>query len=112
VPEEMRSRLDFETGKDRGRIYRIVAQSHQERSRKMPGLRADDALSALAHGLESGEVWMRECAFRLILERGDRSAGPLLSRVASGSPRAESRVLALRALHNLILPDEALLVSA
>lgn len=94
VPEESRGLLDFESGKDRGRIYRIVKDG--PRPARAP--KADDSVAGLVAGLESPDEWWRDRAFRLLIERADRAAIPLLAKVAAGSARPEAKVRALWAL--------------
>ena len=64
VPEESRGKQDFESGKDRGRIYRIVPDLMA--ARKTP---AGSATADLVRGLESPDPWWRERAQRLLVGR-------------------------------------------
>ena len=101
VPAESRGLLDFESGKDRGRIYRIV--------RATPTPSADDAtyrdrrddLTKTVRALESPDEWWRADAQRRLVERADRAAVPLVETIATQATRAESRTRALWTLHSL-----------
>lgn len=111
VPEESRGGLDFESGKDRGRIYRVVKAS-------MPARPAGAAKAAnptpagLVEGLNSADEWWRAHSFRLILERGDRAMIPLLEKIATSAQRPESRTRALWALRGLDGLSQATLMAA
>ena len=100
VPEDSRQLLDFEGGKDRGRIYRIVKAGARPRKNLTTGAKAPTA-AELAADLESPEVWSRDRAHRLLLERGDRSARGALERVAKNSSRPHARARAVWTLHGL-----------
>ena len=92
VPEEARGDLDFESGKDAGRIYRIVRQNfHQSDVQDLPIGSGEELIQAL----ESGEEWVRETAHRLILERKDINLATGLRQVAEAGTLPESRVRAL-----------------
>ncbi|MEY4938399.1 MAG: hypothetical protein RIQ93_134 [Verrucomicrobiota bacterium] len=94
VPEEMRPKLDFESGKGTGRIYRVV---RQPRAMESAGVTVAD----LCRGVDSPEVWWRNRAHRLLVERADPAAAPLLEKLAVNAKLAESRTLALWILRGL-----------
>ncbi len=95
VPEESRGLLDFESGKDRGRIWRIVRDSPRSEA-KTP---APDDLIA---GLESQDEWWRAHAQRLIVERQANELTPAIAKVAETGRLPESRTRALWTLHGLV----------
>lgn len=99
LPESSRPLLDFESGKDRGRIYRIVSGGWKGSS----GPVRLDRLSApeLAQALEHPNAWRRETAQRLIVERGDRRAVPHLRKLAEESRSEAARIHALWTLDGL-----------
>ena len=99
LPEASRPLLDFESGKDRGRIYRIVSRAWQ-RSVGPVGLHRLNT-SGLAQALAHPNAWWRETAQRLIVERGNRGAVPHLRRLAAESPRETARLHALWTLEGL-----------
>ncbi|MBL9200605.1 MAG: c-type cytochrome [Opitutaceae bacterium] len=94
VPEESRGLLDFESGKDRGRIWRVV-RAGPRGELKTP---APDDLVA---GLESADEWWRARAQRLIVERQARDLAPAIAKVAAQGKLAESRTRALWTLRGL-----------
>ncbi|MBI4663264.1 MAG: c-type cytochrome [Verrucomicrobia bacterium] len=111
LPEEIRKRTDFDSGKGMGRIYRVSGTNQKPRDRfpKVDFGRANvkDLCAALSHP----NAWQRETAQRLLIERQDRSAVPLLeSLVASrrtpilGSP--SGRFHALHTLEGLGALDD------
>ncbi len=108
VPEESRGMLDFESGKGMGRIYRIV----KDGPRAARPAAADDSVAGLVASLESPDEWWRARAHRLLLERADAAATPLLAKVASASARPESRVRALWLLHARQALTEPMILAA
>jgi len=102
VPETARAGLDFESGKDKGRIYRIVrnefTQTHTLGSHPVSSSFRTDELVNL---LRSQEEWDRSTAHRLLLERPDARAIPLLTDLAIHGERPESRTRALWLLQGL-----------
>jgi putative membrane-bound dehydrogenase-like protein len=110
VPEQSRALLDFEAGKERGRIYRVVA-SGWKRDRAEIDL-GRMTVAELTRTLEHPNGWWRETAQRLLLERHDRGALPLLRTLARSSAREVARIHALWALDALDGLDTADLVTA
>ena len=85
VPEQSRALLDFEAGKERGRIYRIAARDWKADRTPIDLRRLSTA--QLVRTLDHANAWWRETAQRLLVERRDRRAIPLLRRLAQpGSP--------------------------
>jgi putative heme-binding domain-containing protein len=101
VPEESRGLLDFESGKEFGRIYRVVRTGARPNSDLGRTPAREQGIAQIVAGLESAEEWSRQRAFRLLLERGDRAAVPRLEKLATGAPRPETRGRALWALRRL-----------
>lgn len=95
VPEQARPRMDFDGGKGAGRIYRVA----KERWRKPEPVGA--TVPALVRDLESPDAWRRETAQRLLVERAEAAAVPLLEKSAATAALAASRVRALWTLHGL-----------
>jgi putative membrane-bound dehydrogenase-like protein len=109
LPEEMRKRTDFDSGKFKGRIYRITGQRGQSQVNTTFEKRDTKSLLAL---LAHQESWWRDTAHRLLLERRDRSALPDLERVASESLLPQARVHALNLLDAFGALDDRILVAA
>lgn len=109
LPPQIKEQLDLTSGRDRGRIYRIVPAGYEYRSPK----KLNDATSAqLVAELEHPNMWRRLTAARLLYERQDKSIVPQLrSRLTpEGSPTAKLSILyALAGLG--ALNDEQLLIA-
>ena len=101
VPEESRGLLDFESGKDRGRIYRILRDSPVPRSAPATAPVRTDDLDKTVAALESPDEWWRADAQRRLVERADRAAIPLLEKIATQATRPEARTRALWTLRGL-----------
>lgn len=114
LPEATRKLTDFESGKDMGRIYRIVAadsssatsaKKQNQKKGKTPAKNVDftrATLKQLCDELESPNIWQRMTAHRLLLERHDEKGVPLLETLAKGRNRpTEARVQALHLLDDL-----------
>lgn len=104
VPEEARGSLDFDSGKDDGRIYRIVREDFKERDGVL--LNSSVSIAALVDALQSPEEWERATAQRLLLERRDPGSIPLLKRCVEKPASPESTVRALWLLGTLDALDE------
>ncbi len=96
IPEEVRGDLDYDSGKDKGRIYRVANKGH----RRVDGewLTQNAAIEEICDWLESPSAWRRSTAFRLLLERRDKASFPLLRSVAASSTHLDSRSKALWSL--------------
>jgi putative membrane-bound dehydrogenase-like protein len=107
IPEAIKKHLDLTSGKDRGRIYEIAPKRGFSR-RDSPRL-TNATTAELVERLGDRDGWWRDTAQRLLVERKDESAIPLLRRVV-GSARTSGpgRALALWSLHALerIEPDD------
>ncbi len=98
LPEVIKQHLDLTSGRDRGRIYRIVPEDF--RRPKLPNLAefsVEELVAELAH--ENG--WRRETAARLLSERQDRAAIAALEKLAGESHSPFARMHALYALAGL-----------
>ncbi|MDP3068818.1 MAG: c-type cytochrome [Opitutaceae bacterium] len=105
VPEGSRGLLDFESGKDRGRIWRIV----RDEPRLQLNLPASDDLVA---GLEAEGEWWRARAQRLIVDRQTQELAPALTVLAERGKTAAVRTRALWTLRGLGKLSPANLVTA
>jgi putative membrane-bound dehydrogenase-like protein len=99
VPAQSRALLDFEAGKERGRIYRIAARNWKA-DRKPVDLGRMGA-GELSRTLEHRNAWWRETAQRLLVERRDRRAIPLLRTLAREGRSDVARIHALWTLEGL-----------
>ncbi|MEO8497797.1 MAG: PVC-type heme-binding CxxCH protein, partial [Planctomycetota bacterium] len=98
LPPVIKKHLDLTSGRDRGRIYRIVGTDFKQQPLPRLGEASTATLvTTLAH--ENG--WHRETAARLLYERQDRSAIPLLELLVRSGNTPEGRIHALYALDGL-----------
>ena len=108
LPPVIKRHLDLTSGRERGRIYRIVPDEFRHPSRLMPGQASREQLvSMLAH--RNG--WHRETAARLICERGDRSVAPLIEKLALTCERPFGVIRALHVLDTLERLSESTLLA-
>ena len=100
---------DLRNGRDQGRIYRITPSNFPPP--KAPELR-EAKTPTLVAALASPDGWHRDTAARLLYERQDRSAVPLLSNMVMRARAPLGRLHALHALAGLGALAEPLLVQA
>ncbi len=75
IPDDIKALVDLESGRDRGRIYRLTPPGFQRPAApRLGAATAEQLVQALRHG----DSWWRETAHRLIYERQDVAAVPLL----------------------------------
>ncbi len=106
IPDDLKAQLDLESGRDRGRIYRLAPPGFQYHQPVWPGRLSTRELVGL---LDHPNGWHRDTAFRLIYERQDPSAIELLRSRLQQPPAdgpvdrqdAIARVLALWSLEGL-----------
>ena len=94
LPEEIKQHLDLNSGNDRGRIYRVVptGSAWQRRGRVALG---SATTAELVTTLEHPNGWHRDTASRLLYERQDPAAVPLLAKLLreAKSPLAKHHAL-------------------
>ena len=98
LPESIKKHLDLNSGNDRGRIYRIVPADFKQPKRPQLATATTKELVAL---LEHPNGWHRDTAARLLFERQDKSAVPLLERLLKHAKSELARIHALGALDGL-----------
>ena len=98
IPQDWQRRLDVRAGDDRGRIYRIVRADAP--SPKVPRLDHLDTAGLVA-ALESNNGWVRDMVQQLLLWHNDRSAIPLLVKLADESQSPLARLHAMGTLDGL-----------
>jgi putative membrane-bound dehydrogenase-like protein len=107
LPPIIKKHLDLTSGRDRGRLYRIVPDGFKQPA--LPKL-SKATTAELAALLAHPNGWHRDTAARLIYERQDKSAVPLLNRLVAESKEPLGRMHALCALAGLgALADDVLL---
>jgi putative membrane-bound dehydrogenase-like protein len=98
LPPGIKKHLDLTAGSDRGRIYRVVPEGFQPR----PPPRLGRASTAeLVQTLAHRNAWHRETAARLLYERQDRAAVPLLEQHLREAAFPLGRLHSLYALQGL-----------
>jgi putative membrane-bound dehydrogenase-like protein len=107
LPPDIKQHLDLTSGRDRGRIYRIVPEGYQHRPTPVLSDKSVDELVAL---LEHPNAWHRETAARLLFERADLNAIEPLRRLARQSSSPVGRMHAMYALEGLSALDESTLL--
>ena len=102
IPDDIKEHLDLTSGRDRGRIYRIVPPRYPAGFHKPPRPHLGTATTAqLVAELENPNSWWRETAHRLLFERQDAAAVPLLQRLLSDGRTPQARLHALWSLDGL-----------
>nr|AGW45552.1 beta-galactosidase [uncultured bacterium Lac161] len=109
IPDEIAKHLDFDAGGDMGRIYRVVPDGFKQPA--APRL-SRASLEELVATLEHPNGWHRDTAARLLYERNDRAAAPMLVKLAAQSKSSLGRLHALYALKGLGALEERLLLQA
>lgn len=110
LPANLKKHLDLDSGRERGRLWRIAPNGFKVQSSrfKVPSSDTGALVSLLAHP----NAWHRDTASRLLVERADASASPLLRSAVRESATAPGRLHALRVLAALGGLEEATLVAA
>jgi putative membrane-bound dehydrogenase-like protein len=98
IPDDILNRLNLRSGEDRGRIYRLAPPGFQHRATPRLGRASVPDLVRL---LEHPNGWHRETAHRLLHERQDKAAVPLLKGLVRESKDPRGRLLALYSLEGL-----------
>ncbi|HEY1598256.1 MAG TPA: PVC-type heme-binding CxxCH protein [Pirellulales bacterium] len=107
LPPMIKKHLDLTSGRDRGRIYRVVADGFAQTALPQMGRATTGELVAML-GHTNG--WQRDTAARLLFERQDKSAVPAIEQMVASAPTPEGRVHALYALAGLqVVAPRALL---
>jgi putative membrane-bound dehydrogenase-like protein len=105
IPDELKKSINFYSGDDLGRIWRIVP-NHPRRKRDLRPKLGKASASELVRELENTNGWHAMTAHRLLVERQDRSAVPLLKELALSSASPQARLHALWVLDGLSSLEE------
>ena len=102
VPTALQEKLqmDFFRGTDMGRVYRIVPEAPRRQRDLKPGL-GSASVEQLVATLEHANGWHRRTAHRLLVEKQDEGAIPLLKKLAAESESPQGRLHALWVLEGL-----------
>lgn len=98
LPESIKKHVDLNNGNNRGRIYRIVPDGFNQPDLPRLGLATT---AELVNTLEHPNGWHRDTAARLLFERKDKSAAPLLDQAIRNSNSSIGRLHALYALDGM-----------
>lgn len=113
IPDDIKAHLDLTSGRDRGRVYRLVPPEYPADYKQPAPPRLGSAdIKTLVAELENPNVWWRDTAHRLIFERQDKAAIPLLNELLKSSSSSLARLHALWSLEGLDALDEANLLLA
>ncbi len=82
IPDEIKAHLDLNSGSDMGRIFRLVKDGAPRTGQSIDLASASTA--ELVEALSHTNGWHRDTAQRLLYERQDKSALPLLEKVLAG----------------------------
>jgi putative membrane-bound dehydrogenase-like protein len=98
LPDNLKKFLDLNSGNNRGRIYRIVPEGFKQPEQS----RLDQATTGkLVEMLESPNGWHRDTASRLLYEKQDKTAIPLLAELMQSSNFPLARVHAMHSIDGL-----------
>lgn len=98
IPDDIKALLDLESGRDRGRIYRLAPPGFRPPA---PPRLGKVATAQLVQSLENPNSWWRDTAHRLIFERQDPAAVVPLRNLVRKSASPLARLHALWSLDGL-----------
>lgn len=101
VPETLRDTIDFRKGQQTGRIWRIRRHVEGDAKPPAPPRLGQADLAELIAALNHNNGWWRDTAQRLLVQRRDARAVPLLERLIENSDQALARVQALWTLEGM-----------
>lgn len=104
LPVEVRKHTDFESGKERGRIWRVVAQKSAKRTQPRPVPRSEEVWvdGPAPQAAEAAWDWLQE---RLAAARSDNAHTRFLAALALGNTTAVEAVPALASIALLDAED-------
>ena len=109
IPDDIKAQLDLESGRDRGRIYRLSPPGFQPPAPPRLGGATD---AELVEQLENPNAWWRETAHRLLFERQSPAAVAPLRTLLSEGRTPLARLHALWSLEGLAaLTDDDVLTA-
>jgi putative membrane-bound dehydrogenase-like protein len=111
IPEALKKLMNFWNGDTKGRIYRLVPKNPSHKRSLKPNL-ASATIPELVRTLEHPNGWHRDTAHRLLVERHDATAVPMLKDLLNKSPSAPARIHALWVLEGLSALDAPTVLTA
>lgn len=106
LPPVIKKHLDLTSGRDRGRIYRVIPKDFSQPEVLVPGEMKSEELVQL---LEHPNAWHREMAARILFRKQDRTVVENLRELAISSNSPLGRMHAAYTLAGLDALDEKLL---
>lgn len=110
LPANLKKHLDLDSGRERGRLWRIMPNGFKVQHSRFNV--ADSDTGTLVNLLAHPNGWHRDTASRLLVERGDTNALPLLRTLIRNSAKPLARLHALRVVGAFGALDELQLVKA
>lgn len=110
IPLNLKQHLDLDSGRERGRLWRIAPRGFKVPASRLRLAETDTAVLVKLVG--HANAWHRDTASRLLVERADPNALPLLRAAAQNSASALGRLHGLRVLAALGGLEDAALVAA
>ncbi len=98
LPPEIKKHLDLNSGRDRGRIFRIIQKGSSTRTNPDLSIVKSEQLVAL---LEHPNAWHRETSARLLYERQATTVIPELVSLAKTASIPQGKIHSLRSLSGL-----------
>ncbi len=111
IPDEIKKHVDLNNGNDRGRIYRITPDKSEWKRRASVDL-SKASTEELVKTLEHPNGWHRDTAHRLLYERNDKAAVPMLEKMVNESSNPLAKLHALGALNGVGALSEAVVIKA
>ena len=98
LPPEIKQHLDLTSGRERGRIYRVVPKGYKQRPLTKLG---DKSTAELVAAVDGPNGWTRDTAARLLFERQDKTAVKPLELLSASAKLPQARMQTLYALAGL-----------
>jgi putative membrane-bound dehydrogenase-like protein len=111
VPEAQREGVDWRQGSGRGRIWKVSRRERTWPPRPAPRM-TRLSTSDVARFVDSPNGWLRDTAQRVLVERRDPLAGPLVRAIILQSRIPQAKLNALGTLDGLGLLDDSTLLRA
>lgn len=112
VPEIVRDKLDFQSGRDMGRIYAVSAVGKNPSLKSKSWFTSEESVVDLVERLSTGTEWDQQTAFRLLLEQQNiAEAASALQDCAINASLASARVKAMWLLAKHELLTESMILS-
>jgi putative membrane-bound dehydrogenase-like protein len=111
VAESLRDGVDWRQGAGHGRIWKVSRRENTWPPKPQPQMSRQSTAELVRH-LESPNGWRRDTAQRILFERRDPQAAPLLRALIAESRLPQAKVHALSLVSSLNMLDDGLLLRA